>query len=72
MKTDSAYQAIIQVVIGPEEPKEQQALEDTMGFSYQRGIGEIIFALTICHINISITVIVLSQYADSPAKDHYL
>jgi hypothetical protein len=71
MKTDTAYQAMIQLAEGPEDPKEQQNLENAMGFSYRQGIGELIFALTICRIDISIAVITLSQYAANPAKEHY-
>jgi hypothetical protein len=71
MKTDTAYQAMIQLAEGPEDPKEQQTLETAMGFSYRQGIGELIFALTICRIDISIAVITLSQYAANPAKEHY-
>jgi hypothetical protein len=71
MKTDTAYQAIIQLAEGPEDPKDQMLLEEAMGFSYRQGIGELIFALTICRIDISIAVITLSQYSASPAKEHY-
>jgi hypothetical protein len=72
MQTNSAYQAIIQLAKGPEEPKEQQALKEVMGFSYHhQGIKELIFTLTVCHIDISIAIITLSQYADNPTKDHY-
>jgi hypothetical protein len=42
-----------------------------MGFSYRQGIGELIFALTICRIDISIAIITLSQYSERPAKEHY-
>jgi hypothetical protein len=71
MKTDTAYQATLQLADGPEDPKDRQILEDTMGFSYRQCIGELIFALTICRIDISIAVITLSQYSDNPAKVHY-
>ena len=42
-----------------------------MGFSYRQCIGELIYALTICRIDISIVVITLSQHAINPAKIHY-
>ncbi len=71
MKTDTAYQATLQLADGPDDPKDRQILEDTMGFSYRQCIGELIFALTICRIDISIAVITLSQYSDNPAKVHY-
>jgi hypothetical protein len=71
MKSDSTYQAILQLAEGPESLKEQQQLEVSMGFSYRQGIGELIFALTICRIDISIAIITLSQYSERPAKEHY-
>jgi hypothetical protein len=71
MKSDSTYQAILQLAEGPESMKERQQLEETMGFSYRQAIGELIFALTICRIDISVAVITLSQYSENPAKEHY-
>ena len=71
MKSDSTYQAILQLAEGPESIKEQLQLEETMGFSYRQGIGELIFALTICRHDISIAIITLSQFSENPAKEHY-
>ena len=42
-----------------------------MGFSYRQCIGELIYALTICRVDISIAVITLSQHSHKPAKIHY-
>ena len=42
-----------------------------MGFSYRQCIRELIYALIICRIDISIAVIKLSQRAIKPAKIHY-
>ena len=42
-----------------------------MGFSYRQCIGELIYALTICCIDISIAVITLSQHSLNPAEVHY-
>ena len=42
-----------------------------MGFSYLQCIGELIYALTIYRINISIAVITLSQHSNNPAQIHY-
>jgi hypothetical protein len=71
MKSDSMYQAILQLTEGPESIKEQKQLEESMGFNYRQGIGELVFALTICRINILITIITLSQCSKRPAKEHY-
>ena len=48
MKSDSTYLAILQLAEGPETAKEQNQLEESMGFSYHQAIGELIFAHTIC------------------------
>jgi hypothetical protein len=71
IKSDSTYQAILQLAEGPKNVHEQLQLELSMGFSYQQGTGELIVALTICRINISIAIITLSQYSERPAKEHY-
>ena len=42
-----------------------------MGFSYRQAIGELIYAHTICRIDISIAIITLSQFSLRPAEIHY-
>jgi hypothetical protein len=42
-----------------------------MGFSYSQTIGELIYALTVCQVDISIAVITLSQHSHHPAQIHY-
>lgn len=71
MRTDTAYQSELETTEGPTDPTEQKALEDSMGFSYRQAIGELIFALTICRLDISAAVIKLSQYSEAPARCHY-
>ena len=71
MKTDVDYQTRIQLEEGPDSLKEQQNLEKQMGFSYRQYIGELIYVLTICRINISIAVITLSQHSNNQAQIHY-
>ena len=56
---------------GTESIKEQKQLEKRMGFSYQQCIGELIYAFTICRIDISIAIITLSQDSLGPAEIHY-
>ena len=65
------YQSRIQLNEGPESIKEQKQLEKKMGFSYRQCIGELIYALTICHVDISIAVITLSQHSLNPAEINY-
>ena len=63
--------ATLELAEGPTDEKEKQALEQNMGFSYRQAIGEAIFAMTICRIDISPAIIKLSQYSEKPAKCHY-
>jgi hypothetical protein len=53
------------------DEKQKQALEQEMGFSYRQVIGEAIFTMTICQIDISPAIIKLLQYLGNPAKCHY-
>jgi hypothetical protein len=46
-------------------------METQMGSSYCQAIGELILAMTICHLNILPAVIKLSQYSHWPAKCYY-
>jgi hypothetical protein len=71
MKSDSKYQVDIQTSRGPESLKEQKELERRMRFSYRQTIGELIYALTVCRVDISIAVITLSQHSHHPAQIHY-
>jgi hypothetical protein len=71
MRNDSVYQANLELSYGPDDIKEQRELETQMGFSYRQAIGELIFAMTICRLDISPAVIKLSQYSHAPAKCHY-
>jgi hypothetical protein len=71
MRNDSVYQANLELSYGPDNIKEQRDLETQMGFSYRQAIGELIFAMTICRLDISPAVIKLLQYSHAPAKCHY-
>lgn len=46
MKSDSTYQAILQLAKGPKSIKDQHVLEESMGFSYQQGFRELILTLS--------------------------
>jgi hypothetical protein len=71
MWNDSVYQAKLGLSYGPNNIKEQQELETQMGFIYRQAIGELIFAMTICRLDISPAVIKVSQYSHAPAKCHH-
>ena len=71
MRTDSTFQATLELTDGPDDPHEQSALEQQMGFNYRQVIGEAIFTMTLCRIDIAPAIIKLSQYSSNPAKCHY-
>ena len=72
MRIDVDYQTRIQLEEGPKWLKERKQLNKQMIFSYRHRqcIGELIYALTICQIDILIAVITLSRHSINPAKIH--
>ena len=60
MQADSKYQADIQLLRGLKDPQKAKSLKKTMGFNCRQEIGELIYAYTICRIDIAIPVITLS------------
>ena len=42
-----------------------------MKFNYCQAIGELIYAHTVCRVDISVAVITLSQHSNNPAQIHY-
>jgi hypothetical protein len=71
IRNGSTNQAGLELSYGLDDVKEERELETQMGFSYRQAIGELIFAMTICQLDISPAVIKLSQYSQAPAKCHY-
>jgi len=71
MRGDSKYLRDIQEAIGPDDDRDKKNLETQMGFSYRQGIGELIYAMSTCRVDIAAATIQLSQYSANPAKIHY-
>jgi len=71
MKYESKHQTTIQLSTGPHDEHDQSKLQKKMGFNYRQAIGELIYALTVCRIDVSIAVITLSQFSSNPAQVHY-
>jgi hypothetical protein len=71
MRNNSSYLAELELTEGLEDPKAQRELEQRMGFNYWQVIGEAIFAMAPCHLDIAPSIIKLSQYSSNPAKCHY-
>lgn len=73
MRSYPKYQNDIQLTEGPTDPYEYEAkqLQQKMGlFKYCKSIGELIYALNICQVDISSSLITLSKYS-APAKICY-
>lgn len=71
MRNESSFLATLELTEGPDDPIEQRELEKQMGFNYRQVIGEAIFAMTLCRVDIAPAIIKLSQYSTNPAKCHY-
>ena len=71
MKSYPKYQNDIQLTEGPTDPYQAKQLQQQMGFNYRQAIGELIYALTICRVDISPALITLSQHSAALAKIHY-
>jgi hypothetical protein len=56
---------------GPTDPKEQAALKGSMQIKYRAGIGELIWAMTTCQLDIAFTSVKLSQSNSTLAEIHY-
>ena len=71
MKCDNAYHHQLDTAIGPDNPKDAEALEKQMGFKYRAATGELIFAMVTCRPDISNAVLKLTQFNNKPAAIHY-
>jgi hypothetical protein len=71
MRADSESLRKLKLSKGPDDPADAHQLEADMGFSYRQAIGELIFTMTVGHIDISYPIIKLSQYSAQPSKAHY-
>ena len=72
MRADNKYQENFQLSQGPDEMKDARSLEQQMDFNYRQAIGKLIYACTICQIDIAIPVITLSLFLQHPAEVFYL
>jgi hypothetical protein len=55
----------------PNTDIEREQLQQEFGFKYRQLMGEIMFAMVKCRPDISIHVIILSQFMDNPGPEHY-
>jgi hypothetical protein len=55
----------------PSSDSEREKLERSMGFSYRKAIGELIWAMVTCRPDLSFAVIKLSQFSSNSGRLHY-
>jgi hypothetical protein len=55
----------------PSSDSERESLERSMGFSYRKAIGILIWAMVTCRPDLSFAVIKLSQFSNNPGRIHY-
>ena len=72
MREDAAYQKILDHATGPDHESDREKLEQEMNFIYRQALGETLFAMITCRPDISYAVIKLAQFANNPAKEHYI
>lgn len=57
---------------GPtESSSEHDALEKTSGFQYRTLLGELLYAYTLCRLDIGYCVSLLSRFSQAPSATHY-
>ncbi|GFH58496.1 hypothetical protein CTEN210_14972 [Chaetoceros tenuissimus] len=70
MRSDNTYIRKLEEA-DPLSDNDRAKLEKSLGFTYRQIIGEVIYALTTCRLDINFDAIKLSQYSATPAKIHY-
>ncbi len=71
LPTTPQFMKALQLEEGNPNEKAQQALTKKMGFSYQSGIWQLVYAMVCCHPDLSFATVKLSQHNTCPAKVHY-
>ena len=71
IKNETTFHQRVEKAIPPNNEKDTRLLQLEMGFNYRQAIGELIFLMITCRPDISYPLIKLSQYSNSPAKEHY-
>jgi hypothetical protein len=69
--SDKQYLKQLQEAPTPSTEHDQQALEHKMGFKYRQLMGEILYPMVKCRLDISTHTIILSQYSNNPGEIHY-
>jgi hypothetical protein len=71
MRSDSKYQRELETAEQPKTPAEQHHVQQQAGFSFRMATGELIYALIVARMEISFSIIKLSQFSANPALVYY-
>ena len=74
MKEEPSYIRRLDTEIGPHhlnDPEGYQNLEKKMKFKYRKALGELLFCMVTCRLDISFSVIKLAKFANYPSEIHY-
>ena len=69
IKADAQYARDLETA-DPFMDQECHVYKNQIGFTYQEGIGEVIYTLVTCQPDISFAAIIASQFLSAPAKKH--
>jgi hypothetical protein len=71
LPSDGDWLKAFNAAVGLDNPKELAMLKTSMQIRYRGGIGKLIWAMTMCHPDIAIPSMKLSQSNSRPAEIHY-
>ncbi len=71
LPTTPPFMKALQTKEGDPDPVVQWALEKKMGFSYQGGIGQLVYAMVSCRPDLSFATVKLSQHNTCPGRVHF-
>ena len=68
----SSAESLLRLVGPAEDTPEHCKLQDDCGFSYRQLLGELVYAYTVCRLDIGYAITLLSSFSHAPARAHYL
>ena len=68
----SSVESLLRLVGPPEDSAEHHQLQEECGFSYRQLLGELVYAYTVCRLDIGYAITLLSSFSHAPARAHYL
>ncbi len=71
LPTTPQFMKALQTEEGDPDPVVQRTLEKKMGFSYRSGIGQLVYAMVCCRLDLSFTTVKLSQHNTCPGRVHF-